>query len=749
MNILHMISGGDVGGAKTHVHTLLAGLIKTETVQLVCFMEGPFVEEARAMGIPVRVLSCSVPKAVKKLTELVQQEGFEILHCHGARANLVGSLLKKKTGLPTVTTVHSDYRLDYLGRPLAALTYGSINKAALRRMDFWIAVSEPTRTMLHERGFDPNRTFSISNGVPFDLGAPAQDRDTWLRGLGFTPEPGMTVFGIAARISPVKDMGTLIRAFARTVEACPKARLVIAGDGEQRAEMEALAAQLCPPGTVAFAGWINDTHSFYSAIDVNMLTSLSEGFPYALPEGASRRCATIASRVGGIPSLVKHEINGLLFQPRDVETLAAHMIRLARDPELLKTYGNRLYADARERYSVDATVARQKEIYEAVLRRTARAAERGRDGVLICGAYGKGNAGDDAILNAMVHALREQDPDLPLYATSRSPAQTARDAGIGTVYTFHPWKVRQRMRRTALYLSGGGSLIQDSTSSRSLWYYLHSIRAAKRHGNAVMMYGCGIGPVNRKRNRRRAANTIRRCVDRITLRDPASLQELEELGVSGVPTRVTADMAFLVAPALADRVAAFCESNPQRPFSVECRLLILAPRPWGGSRAHAAAFAAAAVHAQRSYGLLPVLLAMEPGKDLQICTETAAIAAESGLSCPVVEAPEDAGLVVGLIRQADAVLGMRLHSLIFAAAQGTPFAGVSYDPKVAGFVDYIGQGLCCPLEEADAERLCSMVDSLCLRDPADFRDAALRLRALAEENAKEAVALLNARLKTG
>ena len=92
---------------------------------------------------------------------------------------------------------------------------------------------------------------------------------------------------------------------------------------------------------------------------------------------------------------------------------------------------------------------------------------------------------------------------------------------------------------------------------------------------------------------------------------------------------------------------------------------------------------------------------------------------------------------------------MRLHSLIFAAAQGTPFAGVSYDPKVAGFVDYIGQGLCCPLEEADAERLCSMVDSLCLRDPADFRDAALRLRALAEENAKEAVALLNARLKTG
>ena len=361
MKILHMISGGDVGGAKTHVHTLLAGLTKTDEVLLACFMEGPFAEEARGLGIPTRVLDGSVPAAVRELAELVRAEGFSILHCHGARANLVGSLLKKKTGLPTVTTVHSDYRLDYLGRPLAALTYGNINKTALRRMDYWIGVSQPTVDMLHERGFDPNRTFTISNGVPFDLGEPALDREAYLRSLGIEPEPGMTVFGIAARINPVKDMGTLIRAFSKTVAACPTARLIIAGDGEQRRQMEALAAELCPAGTVVFAGWISDVHSFYSAVDVNMLTSLSEGFPYALPEGASRRCATIASRVGGIPGLVEHGVNGLLFTPRDVDTLADYMLRLARDPELRKTYADRLYADAKEKYSVDATVARQRD----------------------------------------------------------------------------------------------------------------------------------------------------------------------------------------------------------------------------------------------------------------------------------------------------------------------------------------------------------------------------------------------------
>lgn len=738
MKILHMISGGDVGGAKTHVHTLLAGLMKTEDVLLVCFVDGPFAREAEALGIPTRVMTGQVHTVVRQLAELVRAGNYSIVHCHGSRANLVGSLLKKKTGVPTVTTVHSDYRLDYMGRPLAALTYGSINKSALRKMDFWISVSQTAVRMLHERGFDPNRTFVISNGVPFDLGTPAQDRKTFLRSLGIEPEPGMTVFGIAARINPVKDMGTLIRAFAKTVAVCPSVRLIIAGDGEQREQMEALAAKLCPKGTVVFAGWISDTQSFYSAIDVNMLTSLSEGFPYALPEGASRHCATIASRVGGIPALVEHEINGLLFTPRDVNTLAEYMLRLARDPALIKTYADRLYEKARAEYSVEATVARQKKIYEAVLRRTARAAARNRDGIIICGAYGKGNSGDDAILNAMVSSLREKDPDIPIYATSRSPDQTARDVGVGSIFTFHPWKVRSRMRRTALYLSGGGSLIQDATSSRSLWYYLNSIRTAKRLGNRVMMFGCGIGPVRQSMNRRRAARIIQDNVDRITLRDSASRQELERLGVTGIPTSVTADMAFLIQPAPAELVMARCAAHGIRP---EDRLLILALRPWAGLDPHLHDFAEAAVYAANTYGLKPVLLAMEPVKDRGVCRQVADMIAAQGITCPVLETTEDASLVVGLIRRADAVLGMRLHALIFAAAQGTPFAGVAYDPKVTGFVDYIGQGQCCPLDQADAPRLCAMLDAIDW--DADCKAVAKRLRALAEENTAAAFALLD------
>lgn len=737
MKVIHMISGGDVGGAKTHVHTLLNGLRKTDDILLVCFMDGPFVREARELGIPTRVMEGSLRKAVAELERLIPAEGFQIIHCHGSKANLVGSLLRARLELPTVTTVHSDYKLDYMGRPFAALTYGLINRLALRRMDYWIGVSNITVDMLNERGFDPNRTFVIFNGVPFDLEPPKLDRAAYLRSVGIEPEPGMTVFGIAARINPVKDMGTLIRAFSETVKRCPKARLIIAGDGEQRQQMEALASELCPKGTVVFAGWIDDTSSFYSALDVNMLTSLSEGFPYALPEGASRRCATIATRVGGVPSLVEHEVTGLLFEPKDVAALTEHMIRLANDPALVRTFADRIYEKTKAQFSVDATVARQKEIYETVLRRFARAKARQRDGILICGAYGKGNSGDDAILNAMVTQLRQFDPDMPIYVLSHAPNQTAREVKASCIYTFSMRKIAKLMKKTVLYLSGGGSLIQDSTSSRSLWYYLNSMRSAKRRGNKVMMFSCGIGPVRWGFNRRRAGKTINRYVDSITLRDQVSLEELKRLGVTRIPAKVTADMAFLVEPAQQAQLRRYLGEIGLGPDE---KYLIFAPRPWPGIRQHLTEFAEAAVYASQRHGFTPMFLAMEPGKDRQLCTELAELVRQK-TRCLIADAPDDVRTVVALIQGAQGVLGMRLHSLVFAAAQGTPFAGVAYDPKVTGFIDYMGQGKCCRLEEVSEQILCSMVDSLA-EDAGGFARTAHRLRALAEDNCRLSFALI-------
>lgn len=736
MRIIHLISGGDVGGAKTHVHLLLQGLKKTEYIKLVCFTDGQFVQEAVELGIPTQVIDEKLSGTLSRLQAIIEKEKFEIIHCHGARANLIGMLLKKRVGLPVVTTMHSDYRLDYLGRPLAAMTYGTINKIALRRLDNWIGVSDATANMLISRNFDPQRVFKLYNSVRFDDLTPALSREEFFEKIGLSVSDSSVVFGIAARINPVKDMETLIRAFARTVAKQPDVRLVIAGEGEQRAELEQLAAKLCPEGSCRFCGWLDDVDSFYNAIDVNMLTSLSEGFPYALPEGGKMHCATIASRVGGVPELIEHELNGLLFEPKDLDTLAEHMLRLAVSPKLRRTFADRLFERVKDEFSLDAMLANQKAIYNSVLRQHRRQQNCERDGIILCGAYGKGNIGDETILTVITSKLLQRDPDMPITVLSRSPEDTKLKTHVNALHTFDFFHVHRAMKKSALYLSGGGSLIQDATSTRSLLYYLQSIRDAKKRGCKVMMFGCGIGPVSKPKNRRRAAKYIGKYVDKITLRDEQSMKELQAIGVKDVPVRVTADMALLLEPASTERVSLFLSDHA---IPEGAKYLLIAPRPWQGVKNALEAFADAAQHAYVHHGLIPVLFAMEPKRDRAVCEQIAGLLQDRGFTASVIDAPEDAALCIGVVRHAGAVLSMRLHTLVFAAGQAVPCAGVVYDPKVSGFMQSLGSKQVCMLEDASSDRLCELVDSM--MDTASENEAAT-LRKQAEENVKQAFSLL-------
>lgn len=175
---------------------------------------------------------------------MIREGGYQLIHCHGARGNMMGALLRRSTGLPVVTTVHSDYRLDYLGRPLSRLTYGTINTIALRRLDYRIGVSDAMTDLLIKRGFDPDRLFTIYNGIDFTPRTPALSREEYFRSVGLEADGDSVVVGIAARLNPVKDIATLVRGFAKAHQECPSLRLLIAGDGEQMSMLKGLAAEL-------------------------------------------------------------------------------------------------------------------------------------------------------------------------------------------------------------------------------------------------------------------------------------------------------------------------------------------------------------------------------------------------------------------------------------------------------------------------------------------------------------------------
>lgn len=734
MKIIHLISGGDVGGAKTHVLTLLHGLGKKNTVRLVCFMEGAFSQEARELGIDtVTMTSRNIPALVKNLIAMINGEGFQVVHCHGSRANMIGAMLQSRVQAPVISTVHSDYKLDYLGRPLHHLTYGTINRICVRRIKNHIGVSDAISEMLISRGFDPQTMYSIYNGVDFTPVQVRLNREEYLQSVGLKAEEGDVIFGIAARLSPVKDVGTLIKGFGMACKQTKHIKLVIAGDGEQRQELEALAKSCCPEGSYAFAGWVDDTDSFYHAIDVNTLTSLSEAFPYALTEGARMHCATIASRVGGVPKLIEHGVYGLLFEARDTEKLAEYIVRLAEDSQLRLKLGEALYQKASTEFSIEATVRHQEEIYADLLRRVNRKPGK-RDGVLICGAYGKGNAGDDSILEAILTQIRRIDPDLPVYVLSRNPKETRIRYRIGAIHTFDIPGFFYRMRKTRLYINGGGTLIQDVTSTRSLQYYLSNIALAKRCGNQVIMYGCGIGPVSAPKNRAQAKKVINRYVDMITLRDPQSRDELKNMGITKPEIRLTADPALMLDAASDSAVDSLLLSNGIAPEGTYALFVL---RPWKGVEQAVPAFVEAAEQLYARHGIVPVFFALEPGRDLQISRETA-----EKVQCPhyVLAAPDDGKRIVGLMKQMKLVISMRLHALIFAAGQGTPLVGVVYDPKVSGFLDYVGQKRYVDVQDVTAEKLLVMAEDA-LSQGVDLGNAQ-QLRALAEENESAARELL-------
>ncbi|MEG1316888.1 MAG: glycosyltransferase, partial [Oscillospiraceae bacterium] len=283
MKVIHLISGGDTGGAKTHIHYLLSGLCKNIDATLVCFMRGEFSDEAEALGIPTVVLDGrNIFKTLRTLKSMIKSGGYDLIHSHGARGNFMASLLRRSCKLPLVATVHSDYKLDYLGRPLANLIYGTLNAYALRRTSYLVGVSAAMKNLLISRGFAPNDIFTIYNGVDFSVVPKNEDRLAYLRSLGLSSvDESSVVVGIAARLDPVKDISTLIRGFAAAEKSAPCLRLVIAGDGAELESLRALALELGVAEKICFAGWISDINTFYAALDINTLTSVSETFPYA------------------------------------------------------------------------------------------------------------------------------------------------------------------------------------------------------------------------------------------------------------------------------------------------------------------------------------------------------------------------------------------------------------------------------------------------------------------------------------
>lgn len=658
MKVLHLISGGDTGGAKTHIINLLCGLKDKVEVKLVCFIDGPFAEDLKKHGIDVEVIEQRSRfdfSVVNKLKDLIESEKYEIVHSHGARANLISYFLKKKVKAKFITTVHSDYLLDFKDNFYKNIVFTNLNKFALKRFDNYIAVSDSFKDMLVSRGFDNDKIFTIYNGIFLEDRA-IKDKESYLKEKNIAYKDKFIV-GILARLDKVKDHETFLRAAREVLDKDKSVIFLIAGDGQDKEHLLSLRKELALEDNVYFLG--NETHpyDFLNAIDINVLCSLSESFPYVIMEGGSLKKATIASKVGGIPKIILDGETGKLFEKQDYKALAAHILDLKNNDDERKKLGQNLYSRIIDNFTHIKMAEKHVDIYKKIVSKK----------IIMSGYFGFSNSGDDAILKSIIESFKSLDSNLNIKVLSKDPVLTEREYGVAAVDRFKFFDVRKSLKASDMLISGGGSLLQDKTSSRSIWYYLLIMKLAKRYKKKVFVYSNGVGPINKRFNRNITRRVLNK-VDYITLRDKDSYDFIKSIGVNNPNIKVLSDPVFNLKEA--------SDESVRKKFDINKDTVLVSIRSWMDDEkliTELSKFLNYLIDEGKNIVFMP----MQTPRDTTISEKIA----ENLKSSKIIDEKYPVEILMSLMKNADFIVAMRLHAMIYAIHQNLPFIGLSYDPK--------------------------------------------------------------------
>lgn len=314
---------------------------------------------------------------------------------------------------------------------------------------------------------------------------------------------------------------------------------------------------------------------------------------------------------------------------------------------------------------------------------------------VVSGYYGFGNAGDEALLEAMLAAWRRVRPHTRFIVLSGDPPATEARHGVEAVVRTDFRAIGNALRGADVFVSGGGSLLQDATSARTVPYYTSVMALARRYRVPVVVYSQGLGPLRRGWLRRMAGKALSRAAV-VTVRDQASADEAVALGVPSERIVVTADPVFSwerTRQTPSEQLASLLAQLPREP------LLGVSLRPLQGDSSGARTrrwigrFAGQLRPLVDAHGLrvLPLpLFASEDAEPLQLFAD---ILGQDRI-VPWPKPVDSSGFTVhdwlGLFRRLDMCLTMRLHGLIFSAVAKTPFIALADDPKVDAHVAELG-----------------------------------------------------------
>jgi UDP-N-acetylmuramyl pentapeptide phosphotransferase/UDP-N-acetylglucosamine-1-phosphate transferase/glycosyltransferase involved in cell wall biosynthesis len=382
VRVLRVIARLNMGGPAHHV-SLLSGMLdpdRYETLLLhgeVGSGEASLAEVASRSGAKTRVVRGLRPELrplddLRAFTGLVREmRAFrpDIVHTHTAKAGMLGRLAAVVALRPRpviVHTYHGHVLEGYFGKAKSAL-YRGIETALARFSDRLIGVSSATVDDLVRLKVAPRSKFSV---VPIGL-----DLDPFLHvqsrtGSSFRAEvgtaPGEILLTFVGRLVQIKRVDVLLRAVARARQLGAPVRLAIVGDGERRAELEGLAAELSITDCVNFAGYRADVTRVAAASDIAVLSSDNEGTPVSLIEAGAAGCPAVSTAVGGVRDVVTPD-SGMLVERGDAEGLGTAIARLAADPAQRARMGGRARDHTARRFIVDRLLGDADNLYRGLL----------------------------------------------------------------------------------------------------------------------------------------------------------------------------------------------------------------------------------------------------------------------------------------------------------------------------------------------------------------------------------------------
>jgi len=362
--VLHVIGGGEIGGAEELVLTLLKMLNPDKyEAQLLCLCEGPFADIAAGQGFT----SITIPmkqqldiSTLQPVREYIRDEQISIVHTHGVRANLIARLAAKKEGKPVVTTVHSVLRYDYASKAKAALAR-YITMLTNNKTDSFIAISSAIEKDIKDMGVPAEKIHLIHNGLDTAKFKQPVNAAKIREKLGIIP--GRTVIGMVARLHPVKGHEYFLQGARSLLDKGLDLQFLIIGEGTYRQKLEKMINDLDLKEHVMMPGYYSPMEDIYGVIDLLCLPSLMEGLGLVILEAMYFNIPVVASSVGGIPEIITNEVNGLLVAPRDYKGLADAVIKLLSD-EQLRTDIQQQGAETVKEFSLENMAQKVEMIYD-------------------------------------------------------------------------------------------------------------------------------------------------------------------------------------------------------------------------------------------------------------------------------------------------------------------------------------------------------------------------------------------------